>query len=157
MKTLNSINASQRQFVRELRDGTMTVESYRERAKGNARQMARWFRNRNFWAQVREAMRYRRRQTSVIGRLSSERADAILAEAVTKGTVFPMELLFACEMWKYHEREDAKLELSRLRALRRRKKKAGKPPGELVHPSFKHREEELLAALRKDRGIGNGR
>jgi hypothetical protein len=133
----------------------MNLEAFEKLLRENSKRVARWFRNRNFWAHVRVALRDREKGMSVRIELTADTAQRLMADVVHERRSASAELVEAWTKAQQLRVEDRKLQLARRRRAGRKKKGGGKPK-ELAHPRFKAREKELLAILRKDREVDVG-
>src|SRR5687768_16498432 len=84
MKYANRISAAQMTFIREVRDGELTLDELKKREKEKAKQLGRWFRNKFFCINLKKAVRQSERVAELEMHLIAVNARVLIAEAVKK-------------------------------------------------------------------------
>jgi hypothetical protein len=146
---MHRLSEAQQKFVRAVRDEVKTLAELMEQQSVNRDQLGKWWGNRFFVIELERAMRLSRKSVKLAVHMSAKVSSVHLESAFVQpkpgqkkpNTPGPRQQ----SLWRGTIRDDAMLAG---RARRGRKKGAtSQTPRDLVHPSAKGREQELLAIL----------
>ena len=155
------ISDAQYAFLRDVRDGNMTLGELKSKHKVEEKRFSRWLRGRGFrralWKILRESKNRRRVELQLAANVGAE----MLAQAVRQEITLTADQLLVLEKVEnatVKEEQQRRAEQRSRGCGGRMKKRLPSEDDDLCHPNAKGREDELLAILQsRDNGGGGER
>jgi len=146
MKFLNRISPKTAKVLREIRDGSFTLQELKDKHGVSDVALSRWLRNRFAWVNFKHAVRQADQRGWLEIKMAAKVATAKLCDSMQTGRRMPLWEMMLCRtlievgflLGRSHGRRPPS---------NRRKRTPLGAEQDLCHPSMKDREKELMAIL----------